>query len=53
LESIENAVSIQIYSANTTYCMVAIVGYDLKLERSTCEILTVLRISLLDKAPVK
>jgi len=49
----ENAIRIQIYSAIITYCMVAIVGHDLKLERSTYEILTVLEISLLDKTPVK
>jgi len=49
----ENAVRIQIYSAIITYCMVVIVGHDLKLERSTYEILTVLGISLLDKTPVK
>lgn len=49
----ENAVRIQIYSAIITYCMVAIIGHDLKLERSTYEILTVLGISLLDKTPVK
>jgi hypothetical protein len=49
----ENAVRIQIYSAIITYCMVAIVGHDLKLECSTYEILTVLEISLLDKTPVK
>ncbi|MCK9311944.1 MAG: IS4 family transposase [Bacteroidales bacterium] len=49
----ENAVRIQIYSAIITYCLVAIVGHDLKLERSTYEILTVLGISLLDKTPVK
>jgi hypothetical protein len=49
----ENAVRIQIYSAIITYCMVAIVGHDLKLECSTYEILTVLGISLLDKTPVK
>src|SRR5574344_458675 len=49
----ENAVRIQIYSAIITYCMVAIVGHDLKLECSTYEILTVLGISILDKTPVK
>ncbi len=48
----ENAVRIQIYSAIITYCLVAIVGYDLKIERSTYEILQVLGISLLDKTPV-
>jgi len=49
----ENAVRIQIYSAIITYCMVAIIGHDLRLERSTYEILTVLGISLLDKTTVK
>lgn len=49
----ENAVRIQIYSAIITYCLVAIVGNDLKIERSTYEILQVLGISLLDKTPVK
>ena len=48
----ENAVRIQIYSAIIAYCLVAIVGYDLKIERSTYEILQVLGISLLDKTPV-
>lgn len=49
----ENAVRIQIYTAIVTYCLVAIVCHDLKLNRSTYEILTVLGISLLDKTPVK
>ena len=49
----ENAVRIQIYTAIITYCLVAIVGHDLKIERSTYEILQVLGISLLDKTPVK
>ena len=48
----ENAVRIQIYSAIIAYCLVAIVGHDLKLERSTYEILQILGISLLDKTPV-
>ncbi len=48
----ENAVRIQIYTAIITYCLVAIVGNDLKIERSTYEILQVLGISLLDKTPV-
>ncbi|MDR0688600.1 MAG: IS4 family transposase, partial [Prevotellaceae bacterium] len=43
---------IQIYSAIITYCLVAIVGADLKIERSTYEILQVVGISLLDKTPV-
>ena len=48
----ENAVRIQIYTAIITYCLVAIVGQELKIERSTYEILQVLGISLLDKTPV-
>ena len=49
----ENAVRIQIYSAIISYCLVAIIGTTLKIERSTYEILQVLGISLLDKTPVK
>jgi hypothetical protein len=49
----ENAVRIQVYSAIITYCLVAIIGHDLKIDRSTYEILQVLGISLLDKTPVK
>ncbi len=49
----ENAVRIQIYTALITYCLVAIVGHELKIQRSTYEILQVLGISLLDKTPVK
>jgi hypothetical protein len=49
----ENAVRIQIYSAIISYCLVAIIGHDLKIDRSTYEILQVLGISLLDKTPVK
>lgn len=49
----ENAVKIQVYSAIIAYCLVAIVGTKLKIERSTYEILQVLGISLLDKTPVK
>ncbi len=49
----ENAVRIQIYSAIITYCLVAIVGNELKIKRSTYEILQILGISLLDKTPVK
>jgi len=49
----ENAVRIQIYSAIIAYCLVAIIGTELKIERSTYEILQILGISLLDKSPVK
>ena len=48
----ENAVRIQVYSAIIAYCLVAIVGSILKIDRSTYEILQVLGISLLDKTPV-
>jgi transposase len=49
----ENAVRIQIFTAIIAYCLVSIMGYDLKIERSTYEILQVLGISLLDKTPIK
>jgi hypothetical protein len=48
----ENAVRIQIYSAVIACCLVAIVGAELKIERSTYEILQIVGISLLDKTPV-
>jgi len=48
----ENAVRIQIYSAIITYCLVAIVKNELKINRSTYEILQILGISLLDKTSV-
>jgi Transposase DDE domain/Domain of unknown function (DUF4372) len=48
-----NAVKIQLYCAIITYCLVAIVGKELKIERTTYEILQILGISLLDKTPVK
>ena len=38
----ENAVRIQIYCAITTYCLVAIVQHDMKLERSIYEVLQIL-----------
>jgi hypothetical protein len=48
-----NAVKIQIYCAIIAYCLVAIVGNQLKVNRPIYEILQILSISLLDKAPVK
>jgi len=48
----ENAVRVQVYTAIITYCLVTIAGHDLKLHRSTYEILQILGISLLDKTPV-
>ena len=48
----ENAVRIQIYSAIISYCLVSIVGADLKIDRSTYEILQVLGVSLIDQTAV-
>ena len=48
-----NAVKIQMYCAIIAYCLVALVGNKLKVGRSIYEILQILSISLLDKAPVK
>ena len=44
----ENAVRIQIYVAICAYCLVAIVQHDMKLERSTYEVLQILSMSLTD-----
>lgn len=52
LGTTENAVRIQVYSALIAYCLVAIVGIELKINRSTYEILQILEISLLDKTGV-
>lgn len=49
----ENAVRIQISSAIIAYCLVAIVQHDMKLHRSTYEVLQILSISLTDKAPLR
>ena len=49
----ENAVKIQIYSAMTTYCLVAIVQHDMQLKRSTYEVLQILSISLTDKTNLR
>jgi hypothetical protein len=49
----ENAVRVQIYTAICTYCLVAIVQHDMKLDRSTYEILQILSISLTDKTPIR
>jgi hypothetical protein len=48
-----NAVKTQIYSAIIVYCLVAIVNYKLKVDRSPYEILQILSISLFDKTPLK
>ena len=44
----ENAVRIQIYAAICAYCLVAIVQHDMRLERSTYEVLQILSMSLTD-----
>lgn len=48
-----NAVKTQLYCAIATYCLVAIINKELKIDRSTYEILQILGISLLDKTPIK
>ena len=49
----ENAVRIQISAAITAYCLVAIVQHDMKLKRSTYEVLQILSMSLMDKTPLR
>ena len=49
----ENAVRIQIYCAIITYCLVAIVQHDMKLQRSIYEVLQILGISLTDKTHLR
>jgi hypothetical protein len=49
----ENAVRIQIYSAITAYCLVAIVEHDLCLNRSTFDVIRILSMSLFDKTPIR
>ena len=49
----ENAVRIQIYSAICAYCLVAIIQHDMKLKRSTYEILQILSMSLTDTTSLR
>ena len=49
----ENAVRIQIYAAICSYCLVAIIQHDMKLDRSTYEVLQIFSISLTDKTHLK
>ncbi len=49
----ENAVRIQIYCAIIAYCLVAIMQHDMKLERSTYEVLQILSVSLTDTTPLR
>ncbi len=48
-----NAVKIQMYCAVIAYCLVANVGYKLKIDRTIYEILQILSISLLDKTSIR
>ena len=47
-----NAVKIQFYCTIIKYCIVGIVANKLKVDRSICEILQIIRCSLLDKSSV-
>jgi hypothetical protein len=49
----ENAVRIQIYAVIYAYCLVAIIQHDMKLDKSTYEILQILSISLTDKTHLR
>lgn len=49
----ENAVRIQIYVAIITYCVVAIIEHDLKLDRNIYEVMRILGSSLLTKGSIK
>ena len=48
----ENAVRIQINTAIITYCLISIIAKDLKINRTTYEIIQILSASLIDKTPV-
>lgn len=48
-----NAVKIQIYCAVIAYCLIALAGNKLKVDRTIYEILQILSFSLLDKTPIK
>ena len=52
LGTFENTGRIHVYSAIITYCVVVIVEHDLKINRSTYEVLQMLGISLHDKTPM-
>ena len=49
----ENAVRIQIYVAIIAYCLVAIVEHDVKLNRTTFNVLRVISRVLTDKTPLR
>lgn len=47
-----NAIRIQLSTAITAYCLVSMIQHDLKLPRSTYEVLQIIGISLTDKTPL-
>ena len=47
-----NAVSIQFSAADSAFCLVAIVQYDMQLKRSTYEIIQFHCIPFMDKTPL-
>jgi hypothetical protein len=49
----ENEIRIQIYAAITAYCLVAIIEHNLRLDRSTFDVLRILSMSLFDKTPIR
>lgn len=49
----ENAVKIQVYTAITAYCLVAIMQHDMQLDRSTYEVLQILGLSLMNKTQLR
>lgn len=49
----ENAVRIQIHVAIITYCLIAIIEHDLKLDRPVVEVMRILGNSLLVKDPIQ
>ena len=49
----ENAVRIQIYTAISAYCLVAIAEHDYGLDRSMFDVLRIVGNSLLDKMPIR
>ena len=48
----ENAVRVQIYSAITAYCMMAIVQKKMGIDRPICEMLQLVSISLTERTPL-
>lgn len=47
-----NSIRIQLSTAITAYCLISLIQHDLKLPRSTYEVLQIIGISLTDKTPL-